>query len=65
MKHPPESPLSHSPISRIAARCGKGDAASARSANDICMSWRPLRGSRWLGPRQLLAIRVVRRATEN
>ena len=38
-----------SPFSRIAARCGKGDAASAAG--------RPLRGGRAFRPRQLLALR--------
>jgi len=32
----------------------EGDTASARSADDICMSWRSLRGGRWPGPRRCL-----------
>lgn len=49
MEHIPLSGSAASPFSRIAARCGKGDAASAAG--------RPLRGGRALRPRQLLALR--------
>ena len=42
-RHPPEA-LRAFPRSRNAARCGQGDAASARSEIDIGMYRRPLRG---------------------
>ena len=49
MEQIPLSGSAASPFSRIAVRCGKGDAASAAG--------RPLRGGRALRPRQLLALR--------
>src|SRR3990167_9508318 len=52
MKHP-LCRFAPSPRSRIAARCGQGDAPSAAG--------RPLRGGRWPGPRRFHASPVVRK----
>ncbi len=49
----PLSGFAAAPFSRIAAQFGKGDAASARQRSAACAAWRPLRGGRWSGLRQL------------
>ena len=51
----PLSGCAASPLSRIAARFGKEDTASARKRSAAYAAWRPLRGGHWQGLRQWLA----------